>query len=148
MEVIFSNNFVLDALNGSTFAQVGQVVPGLQTLSLLPHGPWEMKIFPKEAISVSGDRLPSETAPKRSFITSEGQHEAQTQDAHLFCSPGIVIMFSSAPCSEESGPWVKGQSLSSPPEGNKMAKQEKKDQLFVLSLARLRGPPHLQHGAA
>lgn len=148
MEVIFFNNLVFDALNGSTFAQVGQVVPGLQTLYLLPHGPWEMKIFPKEAISVSGDGLPSEIAPKHSFITSEGQHEAQTQDARLLCSPGIVIMFSSASCSEESGPWVKGQSLSAPPEGNKMAKQEKKDQLSVLSLASLRGPPHLQHGAA
>lgn len=60
--MIFSNNLVLDALSRSTFAQVGQVAPGLQTLPLLLHGPWET-IFPREAISGSGDGLPSETAP-------------------------------------------------------------------------------------
>ena len=110
MEVSFPNNWVLGAPNRSTFAQVGQVAPGLQTLPLLPHGPWEMKIFPKEGRSpslglVMGCQL--ETAPGPSSITSQGQRRAQTHGAYLLCPPGMVIM-SSALCSEGSGPEVKG----------------------------------------
>ena len=111
--------WVLDALNHSVFAQVGQMASGFQTLPLLPHGPWEMKIFPKEAISGSGDGLPglgavwlpgccSEIVPAPSFITPKGQCRAQTHGACPLCPPGTVIGSSSALCSEKSGPEVKG----------------------------------------